>query len=119
MIEIKVSKKFVWPVRILFLVLALFITNIIVDKYQQGYIISSGTTKYEYGSTAYFTHMFKYVAFNFVLILFAVRTVEKNPAQMKMLKGVKFYEIQIQTTINPNANSALQRVFLNDLNLPG
>ena len=78
MVAIKVSKKFVWPVRILFLVLALFITNLIVDKYLQGYIISAGTTKYEYGSTVYFTHMLKYVAFAFLLILFAVRTVEKK-----------------------------------------
>jgi hypothetical protein len=78
MVAIQVSKKFVWPVRILFLVLALFITNLIVDKYLQGYIISAGTTKYEYGSTVYFTHMLKYVAFAFLLILFAVRTVEKK-----------------------------------------
>ena len=78
MVAIKVSKKFVWPVRMLFLVLALFITNLIVDKYLQGYIISAGTTKYEYGSTVYFTHMLKYVAFAFLLILFAVRTVEKK-----------------------------------------
>ncbi len=78
MVAIKVSKKFVWPVRMLFLVLALFITNLIVDKYLQGYIISAGTTKYEYGSTVYFTHMLKYVALAFLLILFAVRTVEKK-----------------------------------------
>ncbi len=87
MIEIKISKKFVWPVRILFLALALFITSIITDKYQQGYIISSGTTKYEYGSTVYFTHMLKYVAFTFVLILFAVRTVEKKSVTDESVKG--------------------------------
>ncbi len=78
MIEIKVPKNFVWPVRVLFLVLALVIIKIIVDKYLQGYIVSSGTTKYEYGSVVYFTHMLKYVVFAFVLILFAVRTVEKK-----------------------------------------
>lgn len=78
MVEIKVSKKFVWPVRIFFLVAALFIANIIFDKYLQGYIISAGTTKYEYGSTVYFTHMLKYLAFAFLFVLFAVRTVEKK-----------------------------------------
>jgi hypothetical protein len=78
MIEIKVPRNFVWPVRGLFIVLALVITNMIVDKYLQGYIISTGTTKYEYGSAVYFTHMLKYIVFDFVLILFAFRTVEKN-----------------------------------------
>ncbi len=78
MIEIKVPKNFVWPVRGIFLVLALFIVNMIFDKYLQGYIISAGTTRYEYGSTVYFTHMLKYFGFAFVLVLLAVRTVEKK-----------------------------------------
>jgi len=78
MLEIKVPKNFVWPIRVFFLILALVITNIIIDKYLQGYIISAGTTKFEYGSTVYFTHMLKYFAYDFFLIFLAFRTVEKT-----------------------------------------
>ena len=68
----------VWPLRILFLILAIIVANSIVDKYIQGYIITAGTTKYEYGSNVYFTHILKYLALDFLLVLLAVRTVEKK-----------------------------------------
>jgi hypothetical protein len=49
-----------------------------LDAYLRGFVISAGTTKYEYGSPVFFTHMLKYIALDFLLVLLAVRTVEKD-----------------------------------------
>ncbi len=78
MLVIKVSKSFVWPVRIFFIFLAVVVCNYMLDVYLRGFVISAGTTKYEYGSPVFFTHMLKYIALDFLLVLLAVRTVEKD-----------------------------------------
>jgi hypothetical protein len=78
MIEIKVDQKYVWAIRIIFLVLAIIVSDLIMDKFLQGYIISAGNTRYEVGSSVFYTHILKFVVLDFFLIFLAVRTVAKN-----------------------------------------
>ena len=51
---------------------------LILDKIAQGYVISSGGSKYLAGTTVFYTSLLKYLVLDFVLVLFAVRTIPKE-----------------------------------------
>jgi hypothetical protein len=78
MIEIKVVQKYVWATRVLFLILAIVVSDMIIDKILQGFIISAGNTRYEVGSSVFYTHILKFVVLDFLLIFLAVRTIAKD-----------------------------------------
>ncbi|MDR7121185.1 hypothetical protein [Rheinheimera soli] len=78
MISILVAKPYVWPIRFIFISLAFVVANMILDKLAQGYVISAGGTKYLAGTTTFYTGLLKYLALDFVLVLFAVRTIPKE-----------------------------------------
>lgn len=78
MISIQVSKTYVWPIRLVFIALAFVVADLILDKIAQGYVISSGGSKYLAGTTVFYTGLLKYLVLDFVLVLFAVRTMPKE-----------------------------------------
>jgi hypothetical protein len=84
MISIQVSKPYVWPIRLVFIALAFVVADLILEKIAQGYVISSEGTKYLAGTTVFYTSLLKYLALDFVLILFAVRTIPKEHEQEKI-----------------------------------
>ena len=51
---------------------------LILDKIAQGCVISSGGSKYLAGTTVFYTSLLKYLVLDFVLVLFAVRTIPKE-----------------------------------------
>jgi hypothetical protein len=83
MISIQVSKPYVWPIRLVFIALAFVIADLVLEKIAQGYVISSGGTKYLAGTAVFYTSLLKYLALDFVLVLFAVRTFPKGHEQEK------------------------------------
>lgn len=78
MISIQVAKAYVWPTRLIFIVLAFVVADLVLEKIAQGYVISSGGSKYLAGTTVFYTSLLKYLALDFVLVLFAVRTCPKE-----------------------------------------
>jgi hypothetical protein len=78
MLSLKVNKVMVWPIRIVFIILAIAVFDNIVGKVAQGYVISSGNTKYVAGSVVYYTTLMKFLVFDLSLIFLAFRTVDKN-----------------------------------------
>ncbi len=78
MISISVAKPYVCPIRLIFISLSFVVANLILDKIAQGYVISSGGTKYLAGTSVFYTNLLKYFALDFVLVLLAVRTFPKK-----------------------------------------
>lgn len=78
MLSLKVNRIMVWPVRIVFIILAIVVFDNIAGKVSQGYVISSGNTKYVAGSVVYYTTLMKFLVIDLVLIFLAFRTVDKN-----------------------------------------
>lgn len=78
MLCLKVNKFMVWPIRLVFIAFAIAIFDTIVSKVSQGYVISSGNTKYVAGSIVYYTTLMKFLVFALLFIFLAFRTVDKN-----------------------------------------
>lgn len=78
MISLKVTKPYVWPIRLFFVALAFVVADQVLEKIAQGYVISSGGTKNLAGTTVFYTSLLKYLVLDFVLVLFAVRTIPKE-----------------------------------------
>lgn len=78
MLSLKVDKIMIWPLRALFIILAFVVGENIMEKVSQGYVISTGSTKYVAGTLIYYTTIMKFVALDLLLIFLAFRTIDKN-----------------------------------------
>jgi hypothetical protein len=74
MLSIEVNKKLVWPIRIFFIVVSIFLVNVVIDIFALGYVIGASGTKYLNGDVNFYLKILYYSVGAFVMILLAVQT---------------------------------------------